>query len=163
MEEEIDQEEGKFVAMTSPSSPCWEGRSSVGSLGSSTSSTYTSTSGGYSSDELATRSGSLDSHGSILSKNSDHHSFSWTSLSQWVEAPIYPSIDCDGFEDVVIDTRGGIKSWERHVFLCFKDPLHWPSSPLEARFTSDRLPRVLNAAIKLRKEEMVVKVGQFII
>jgi hypothetical protein len=44
---------------------------------------------------------------------------------------------------------GTVGFHERHVFLCYKGPDVWPSH-LEAA-ESDRLPRLLAAAIKARK------------
>ena len=147
--------------MASPSSPYWEGSCSVGYLGSiSSSSSSSSSSSGGSSEGHGSRSGSLDRHGSILSTTGDYSRFSWTCFSEMGEAPIYPSIHREGFEDIIFDIRGGSKSRERHVFLCFKEPLHWPS-PGNPLFSSDRLPRVLTAAVNLRKDEMTMKVRQF--
>ena len=150
--------------MASPSSPYWEGSGSVGYLGSISSSisSSSSSSSGGSSDGHGSRSGSLDRHGSLLSTAGDYNRFSWTCLSEIGEAPIYPSIHGEGFEDIIIDTRGATKSRERHVFLCFKEPLHWPS-PGKPLFSSDRLPRVLTAAVNLRKDEMTMKVRQLVV
>jgi hypothetical protein len=47
---------------------------------------------------------------------------------------------------------GTVQFHERHVFLCYKNPQVWPSH-LESS-ESDRLPRLLSAAIKARKGEM---------
>jgi hypothetical protein len=47
---------------------------------------------------------------------------------------------------------GTVQFHERHVFLCYKNPQVWPSH-LESS-ESDRLPRLLSAAIKSRKKEM---------
>jgi len=47
---------------------------------------------------------------------------------------------------------GTVGFHERHVFLCYKGPDVWPSH-LEAA-ESDRLPRLLAAAIKARKPNL---------
>nr|CAB3450935.1 unnamed protein product [Digitaria exilis] len=47
---------------------------------------------------------------------------------------------------------GTVGFHERHVFLCYKGPEVWPSH-LEAA-DSDRLPRLLAAAIKARKSNL---------
>jgi len=47
---------------------------------------------------------------------------------------------------------GTVGFHERHVFLCYKGPEEWPSH-LEAA-ESERLPRLLAAAIKARKPNL---------
>jgi hypothetical protein len=47
---------------------------------------------------------------------------------------------------------GTVGFHERHVFLCYKGPEEWPSH-VEAT-DSDRLPRLLAAAIKARKSNL---------
>lgn len=48
-----------------------------------------------------------------------------------------------------------VKLDERHVFLCYKEPQSWPALVEAVEF--DRLPRLLAAAIKSRKNEMAKK------
>jgi hypothetical protein len=47
---------------------------------------------------------------------------------------------------------GTVGFHQRHVFLCYKSPAEWPSH-VEAT-DSDRLPRILAAAIKARKSNL---------
>ncbi|WJX64981.1 hypothetical protein P8452_49694 [Trifolium repens] len=47
---------------------------------------------------------------------------------------------------------GTVELYERHVFLCYKNPRFWPSRIEAAEF--DRLPRLLYAAVKARKNQM---------
>ncbi|KAG1326706.1 hypothetical protein COCNU_01G006400 [Cocos nucifera] len=47
---------------------------------------------------------------------------------------------------------GTVQIYDRHVFLCYKSPDVWPSHVEAAE--SDRLPRLLFAALKARKGEM---------
>ncbi|XP_038983867.1 uncharacterized protein LOC103702385 [Phoenix dactylifera] len=47
---------------------------------------------------------------------------------------------------------GTVQIYDRHVFLCYKSPNVWPSHVEAAE--SDRLPRLLFAALKARKEDM---------
>lgn len=46
---------------------------------------------------------------------------------------------------------GSVQFYERHVFLCYKNPESWPPQVEAAEF--DRLPRLLAAALKARKNE----------
>ncbi|KAL5972436.1 hypothetical protein ACLOJK_041691 [Asimina triloba] len=47
---------------------------------------------------------------------------------------------------------GSVQMYERHVFLCYKNPQVWPPHVEAAEF--DRLPRLLSAAMAARKGEM---------
>lgn len=47
---------------------------------------------------------------------------------------------------------GTVDFYERHVFLCYKNPSVWPSRIDAAEF--DRLPRLLSAAVGARKSDM---------
>ncbi|KAH7546950.1 hypothetical protein FEM48_Zijuj01G0255400 [Ziziphus jujuba var. spinosa] len=47
---------------------------------------------------------------------------------------------------------GTVEYYERHVFLCYKNPYNWPSRIEAAEF--DRLPRLLSAAMMARKGDM---------
>lgn len=47
---------------------------------------------------------------------------------------------------------GTVKIYDRHVFLCYKNPRVWPPRVEAAEF--DRLPRLLSAALLARKGEM---------
>ncbi|KAL5101134.1 hypothetical protein RYX36_005461 [Vicia faba] len=47
---------------------------------------------------------------------------------------------------------GTVELYERHVFLCYKNPRFWPPRIEAAEF--DRLPRLLYAAVKARKNHM---------
>jgi hypothetical protein len=47
---------------------------------------------------------------------------------------------------------GSVQFYERHVFLCYKNPESWPPQVEAAEF--DRLPRLLAAALKARKNEI---------
>ncbi|XP_058112718.1 uncharacterized protein LOC131255846 isoform X2 [Magnolia sinica] len=47
---------------------------------------------------------------------------------------------------------GTVQIYERHVFLCYKNPQVWPPHVEAAEF--DRLPRLLSAAMTARKGEM---------
>eukprot|EP01018_Ginkgo_biloba_P010099 Gb_24359 [translate_table: standard] len=47
---------------------------------------------------------------------------------------------------------GSVKLYERHVFLCFRDPQSWPPQLESAQ--SETLPRLLAMAIKDRQKEM---------
>eukprot|EP00262_Sarcandra_glabra_P011193 TRINITY_DN26949_c0_g1_i1.p1 TRINITY_DN26949_c0_g1~~TRINITY_DN26949_c0_g1_i1.p1 ORF type:complete len:414 (+),score=51.24 TRINITY_DN26949_c0_g1_i1:1-1242(+) len=50
---------------------------------------------------------------------------------------------------------GTVDPYDRHIFLCYKDPESWPSHVEGAE--SDRLPRLLAAELKSRKNEIVGK------
>ncbi|ERN13775.1 hypothetical protein AMTR_s00049p00194600 [Amborella trichopoda] len=50
---------------------------------------------------------------------------------------------------------GTVDSYERHLFLCYKNPESWPSHVEASEF--DRLPRLLAAAIKSRKNDIKKK------
>ncbi|MCO5590598.1 hypothetical protein L7F22_044569 [Adiantum nelumboides] len=103
------------------------------------------------------RSGSLNCESStgILSSAS--------SLLANRAAPVYPCDDDEVFSELSSAPSGSslppvlcsTQLTERHVFLCFKEPRSWPSVVEGA--DSDRLPRFLAAAIKLRKNEMMKK------
>lgn len=47
---------------------------------------------------------------------------------------------------------GTVEYYERHVFLCYKNPQVWPPRIEAAEF--DRLPRLLSAALAARKGDM---------
>ncbi|CAA0815397.1 Sucrase/ferredoxin-like family protein [Striga hermonthica] len=47
---------------------------------------------------------------------------------------------------------GTVEMYERHVFLCYKNPQVWPPRIEAAEF--DRLPRILAAALAARKSDM---------
>ncbi|XP_077237630.1 sucrase/ferredoxin-like family protein [Tasmannia lanceolata] len=47
---------------------------------------------------------------------------------------------------------GTVQIYDRHVFLCYKNPQVWPAHVEAAEF--DRLPRLLSAALLARKGEM---------
>ena len=47
---------------------------------------------------------------------------------------------------------GTVQHYDRHVFLCYKNPRNWPPRIEAAEF--DRLPRLLSAALAARKGEM---------
>ncbi|KAL6536617.1 hypothetical protein OROMI_026198 [Orobanche minor] len=47
---------------------------------------------------------------------------------------------------------GTVEMYERHVFLCYKNPQLWPPRIEAAEF--DRLPRLLSAALAARKSDM---------
>uniref|UniRef100_A0A0C9SB63 TSA: Wollemia nobilis Ref_Wollemi_Transcript_499_1826 transcribed RNA sequence n=1 Tax=Wollemia nobilis TaxID=56998 RepID=A0A0C9SB63_9CONI len=47
---------------------------------------------------------------------------------------------------------GSVQLYDRHVFLCYKNPESWPPQVEAAEF--DRLPRLLAAALKARKNEI---------
>ncbi|GLJ18389.1 hypothetical protein SUGI_0325670 [Cryptomeria japonica] len=47
---------------------------------------------------------------------------------------------------------GSVQAYDRHVFLCYKNSESWPPKVEAAEF--DRLPRLLAAALKARKNEM---------
>lgn len=47
---------------------------------------------------------------------------------------------------------GTVQFYERHVFLCYKNPSVWPPRIEAAEF--DRLPRLLSAAVTARKGDM---------
>lgn len=55
---------------------------------------------------------------------------------------------------------GTVQIYDRHVFLCYKNPQVWPTHVEAAEF--DRLPRLLSAALMARKGEMKKKVVFFI-
>ncbi|KAK8602749.1 hypothetical protein V6N13_084952 [Hibiscus sabdariffa] len=48
---------------------------------------------------------------------------------------------------------GTVQFYDRHVFLCYKSPSVWPPRIEAAEF--DRLPRLLSAAVLVRKTDMV--------
>ena len=54
---------------------------------------------------------------------------------------------------------GTVQIYDRHVFLCYKSPDVWPSHVEAAE--SDRLPRLLFAALKARKGDMKKRVSSF--
>mgnify|MGYP004704303903 CR=1 FL=1 len=54
---------------------------------------------------------------------------------------------------------GTVEFYERHVFLCYKNPQVWPPRIEAAEF--DRLPRLLSAALCARKADMKRQVGGF--
>lgn len=47
---------------------------------------------------------------------------------------------------------GSVQYYDRHVFLCYKNPRNWPPRIEAAEF--DRLPRLLSAALAARKSDM---------
>ncbi|KAH9331460.1 hypothetical protein KI387_003568, partial [Taxus chinensis] len=47
---------------------------------------------------------------------------------------------------------GSVQLYDRHVFLCYKNPESWPPQVEAAEF--DRLPRLLAAALKARKNQI---------
>lgn len=47
---------------------------------------------------------------------------------------------------------GTVQFYDRHVFLCYKNPQVWPARIEAAEF--DRLPRLLSAAVVARKVDM---------
>ncbi|GKV37373.1 hypothetical protein SLEP1_g45413 [Rubroshorea leprosula] len=51
---------------------------------------------------------------------------------------------------------GTVQLYERHLFLCYKNPSVWPPRIEAAEF--DRLPRLLSAAVSARKSDMKKKV-----
>ncbi|XP_042497149.1 altered inheritance of mitochondria protein 32-like [Macadamia integrifolia] len=51
---------------------------------------------------------------------------------------------------------GTVDPYDRHVFLCYKNAESWPSRVEDAEF--DRLPRLLAAALKSRKDEIQGKI-----
>ncbi|KAJ1280789.1 hypothetical protein BS78_04G259600 [Paspalum vaginatum] len=71
-------------------------------------------------------------------------------------AAAVPDPDAEfGFQRAELGTEklaGTVGLYERHVFLCYKGPEVWPSH-LEAA-ESDRLPRLLAAAIRARKPNL---------
>ncbi|XP_074320111.1 uncharacterized protein LOC141656921 [Silene latifolia] len=48
---------------------------------------------------------------------------------------------------------GTVKYYDRHVFLCYKNPKNWPPRIEAAEF--DRLPRLLSAALVSRKSDLI--------
>lgn len=54
---------------------------------------------------------------------------------------------------------GTVELYERHVFLCYKNPRFWPPRIEAAEF--DRLPRLLYAAVMARKNHMKKEVLYF--
>ncbi|KAL3700455.1 hypothetical protein R1sor_018477 [Riccia sorocarpa] len=50
---------------------------------------------------------------------------------------------------------GSVSQYDRHVFLCYKEPESWPASVEAADF--DRLPRYFVAALRARKNDMPKK------
>jgi hypothetical protein len=65
-----------------------------------------------------------------------------------------------GFQRAELGTEklaGTVQFHERHVFLCYKGPEVWPSHVEAAE--SDRLPRLLAAAIKTHKSDLKKKVS----
>lgn len=50
------------------------------------------------------------------------------------------------------ELAGSVDYYERHVFLCYKNPRVWPPRIEAAEF--DRLPRLLSAAVIARKGDM---------
>lgn len=53
-----------------------------------------------------------------------------------------------------------VEFYQRHVFLCYKNPRVWPPRIDAAEF--DRLPRLLSAALCARKSDMKRLVGGFV-
>ncbi|KAL5548694.1 hypothetical protein UlMin_003925 [Ulmus minor] len=51
-----------------------------------------------------------------------------------------------------IQLAGTVEFYQRHVFLCYKNPQVWPPRIEAAEF--DRLPRLLSAAVMARKADM---------
>ncbi|KAF8031731.1 hypothetical protein BT93_D0830 [Corymbia citriodora subsp. variegata] len=51
-----------------------------------------------------------------------------------------------------VQLAGTVQFYERHVFLCYKNPKVWPPRIEAAEF--DRLPRLLSAAVVARKNDM---------
>eukprot|EP00250_Pteridium_aquilinum_P017400 c23613_g2_i1 orf=662-1906(+) len=105
-------------------------------------------------------SGSLNGNNSPRNLSSD-------SFVAYSAAPVHPCDD-DGFSELDSTTTASSPTGsplsplfccsqlsERHVFLCFKEPQSWPSVVEGA--DSDRLPRFLSNAIKLRRMEMMKK------
>lgn len=60
----------------------------------------------------------------------------------------------------VCQLAGTVDFYERHVFLCYKNPSVWPPRIEAAEF--DRLPRLLSAAVGSRKPNMKREVCDFI-
>lgn len=56
---------------------------------------------------------------------------------------------------------GTVQFYERHVFLCYKNPSVWPPRVEAAEF--DRLPRLLSAAVLARKADMKKEVCDFVL
>lgn len=56
---------------------------------------------------------------------------------------------------------GTVEFYERHVFLCYKNPQVWPPHIEAAEF--DRLPRLLSLALSTRKADMKRQVGGLVI
>ena len=54
---------------------------------------------------------------------------------------------------------GTVEPYDRHVFLCYKNPQVWPPRIEAAEF--DRLPRLLSAALAARKGDMKKQVCGF--
>lgn len=52
---------------------------------------------------------------------------------------------------------GTVDFYQRHVFLCYKNPQVWPPRIEAAEF--DRLPRLLSAAVTAKKGDMKKDVG----
>lgn len=56
---------------------------------------------------------------------------------------------------------GTVELYQRHVFLCYKNPQVWPPRIEAAEF--DRLPRLLSAAVMARKGDMKKEVCDFVV
>lgn len=54
---------------------------------------------------------------------------------------------------------GSVQFYDRHVFLCYKNPKNWPPRIEAAEF--DRLPRLLSAALAARKSDLNKEVCLF--
>lgn len=50
-----------------------------------------------------------------------------------------------------------VDSYDRHVFLCYKNPESWPSSVENS--DADPLPKLLASALKARKDDIPLKVS----
>lgn len=52
---------------------------------------------------------------------------------------------------------GTVDAYDRHVFLCYKDPESW--APRVEASDTDLLPKLLASAFKARKDDITVKVS----
>eukprot|EP00249_Psilotum_nudum_P009227 c21794_g1_i1 orf=172-1407(+) len=96
------------------------------------------------------RSGRLDADGSRLAAPSVVQCSPIFPLNG--DDPVHGFGRADMYEGTLV---GSIQLYERHVFLCYKEPESWPSHVEAAEF--DRLPRFLAAALKARKKDMPKK------
>ena len=92
---------------------------------------------------------------SSLSSSSDPLDSSFLSSEYSLSAP-EPSADSDfGFSrpDFAAEPLAGtVDFYDRHVFLCYKNPRVWPPRIAAAEF--DRVPRLLSAALSARKPRL---------